>query len=197
MSERSVQLHLRTPTERQDMGTGLGAGQSQGMPSAPGDGSAERFKQAMAKASDLAPAAPLPGEQSAVTIGNPMGLFGGAAPAAAPGVHPGVMGLLKDSLKGLQVGQEQRSVRMELDDALYPGVAVAVFEDAGAWVAEFRCSQLESYRSLSEPAQDMARQLADELQRDALWRVIDESDGPVADGDTDHTTEAFASAPAG
>ena len=38
---------------------------------------------------------------------------------------------------------------------------------------------------------------ADELRRDALWRVIDESEGPVAEGDADHITEAFASAPPG
>ena len=195
MSERSVQLHLRTPTEGQDFG--LGAGTSQGMPNAPSDGSAERFKQAMMKPSDLAPPAPLPGESVGKPVANPMGLFGGAAPNGDHPVHPGVMNLLKDSLKGLQVGQEQRGVRMELDDALYPGVAVSVFEDAGAWVAEFRCRDLDSYRALSEPAQAMARRLADELERDALWRVIDESAGPVAEGDADHTTEAFASAPQG
>jgi hypothetical protein len=86
---------------------------------------------------------------------------------------------------------------MALDDALFPGVAVSVFEDAGAWVAEFRCSQIESYLSLSAPAADMARQLANELRRDTLWRVLDESEGPVADGDSDHSTEAFASAPPG
>jgi hypothetical protein len=174
----------------------MGAGGSQGTPDSPTDGSAERFKQAM-KASDLAPQAPLPGEQAGKAVANPMGLFGAAVPVAAPGVHPGVMNLLKDSLKGLQVGQEQRGVRMELDDALYPGTAVSVFEDAGAWVAEFHCRQIEAYRALAEPAQEMARRLADELERDALWRVIDESDGPVAEGDADHTTEAFASAPQG
>lgn len=195
MSEKSVQLHLRTPTERQDFG--LGAGGSQSTPDAPADGSAERFKQAMMKPSDLAPPAPLPGEQTGKAVSNPMGLFGGAVPPSDQSVHPGVINLLKDSLKGLQVGQEQRGVRMELDDALYPGVAVSVFEDAGAWVAEFRCRALDSYRALSTPSQEMARRLADELERDALWRVIDESDGPVADGDADHTTEAFASAPQG
>jgi hypothetical protein len=195
MTERSVQLHTRTPTERQDFG--MGAGSSQNMPSTPGDGSAERFKQAM-KASDLAPPSPPPGESTAQAVANPMGLFG-AVPASAgsTAIKPGVMNLLKDSLKGLQVGQEQRSVRMELDEGLYPGVAVSVYEDAGAWVAEFRCSELASFQSLAEPAQSMARQLADELRRDALWRVIDESEGPVAEGDADHTTEAFASAPPG
>jgi hypothetical protein len=195
MSERSVQLHTRTPTERQDFG--MGAGGSQNMPSTPGDGSAERFKQAM-KASDLAPPSPPPGESSGQAVANAMGLFGAVpASASSAAVKPGVMNLLKDSLKGLQVGQEQRSVRMELDEGLYPGVAVSVYEDAGAWVAEFRCSELASFQSLAEPAQSMARQLAGELRRDALWRVIDESEGPVAEGDADHTTEAFASAPPG
>jgi hypothetical protein len=195
MNERSVQLHVRTPTERQDFGLGSGEAQSS-LPQTPDDGSSERFKQAM-KASDLAPEVPLPGETKQAEIGTPMALFGATSAVSTGNIKPGVMNALKDSLKGLQVGHEQRSVRMELDDALYPGVAVAVFEDAGAWVAEFRCSQMESYRSLSEPAADMARQLAKELKRDTVWRVLDESEGQVADGDTDHTTEAFASAPPG
>ena len=93
------------------------------------------------------------------------------------------------------MGQDARRVRLELEENLYPGVSVAIFEDAGAWVAEFRCSQPSSYAELAEPARDMARQLADELHHDALWRVIDESEGPVVDDDPDHTTEAFASAP--
>jgi hypothetical protein len=190
MTERSVQLHLRTPTERQD--TGMGQASSQ-FKAAPDQDSQQRFAQAM-KASDLAPAAPLPGEPVGQPAASPMGLFGGV-PAAAATLKPGLMPLLKDSLKGLQVGQDARSVRLELDESLYPGVSVSVFEDAGAWVAEFRCQNKEAYTELATPAQDMARQLADELQHDALWRVIDESDGPVADNALDHTTEAFASAP--
>ena len=161
MTERSIHLHTRTPTERQDFS--MGAGGSQSMPNTPGDGSAERFKQAM-KASDLAPPAPPPGELTGQAVANPMGLFG-AMPTgvASAAIKPGVMKLLKDSLKGLQVGQEQRSVRMALDEGLYPGVAVSVYEDAGAWVAEFRCSELASFQSLAEPAQSMARPLAGEL----------------------------------
>ena len=192
MSERSVQLHLRTPTERQESGLGQG---SSGLPSAPNQDSQNRFQQAM-KATDLAPAAPLPGESAAVSVANPMGLFGGSSAwAESPGVKAGLMPLLKDSLKGLQVGQDARSVRMELSEDLYPGVSVSIFEDAGAWVAEFRCTHASSYEDLSAPAQEMASQLADELRRDALWRVINESNGPVSDADPDRTTEAFASAP--
>lgn len=194
MSERSVQLHLHTPTERQDMD--LGQSQSQTLPDAPQDGSAERFRQALRESGS-----PSVGEPAAAIPSGPMGLFGSGAHAPAAGVqpvvHPGVLQLLQDSIKGLQVGQDQRGVRMELDDGLYPGVAVSVFEDAGAWVAELRCRDSESYRSLAAPAQDMARQLAQTLQRDALWCVIDESAGPVAEGDTDRTTEAFASSPMG
>ena len=193
MSERSVQLHLHTPTERQDLD--LGQSPSQTLPDAPQDGSAERFRQALSEASTRT-SAPPPEDRVALPSG-PMGLFGGAPRAPAAGVHPGVLQLMQDSIKGLQVGQEQRGVRMELDDALYPGVAVSVYEDAGAWVAELRCRDSESYRALATPAQDMARQLALALQRDALWRVIDESAGPVAEGDADCTTEAFASSPMG
>ncbi len=188
MSERSVQLHLRTPTERQDMGTG----HTSQWTSTPDEDSQQRFQQAM-KASELAPPVPPPGETAPVT--HPMGLFGGAHHSEPTGVKPGLMPLLRDSLQGLQVGQDGRSIRLEISDDLYPGVSVAVFEDAGAWVAEFRCSQALSYEALSRPAHEMARELANTLERDALWRVIDESNGPVADGDRDHTTEAFASAP--
>lgn len=192
MSERSVQLHLRTPTERQD--TGLGQSLPQQMTS-PDQESQQRFAQAM-KASDLAPPAPAPGETVGQSVSSPMGLFSAAStPLSGSDLHSGMLPLIKNSLKGLQVGQDARSVRLELDDALYPGVSVAVFEDAGAWVAEFRCSQQDSYESLALPAQEMAHQMASELQHDALWRVIDESAGPVAENDQDHTTEAFASAP--
>ena len=191
MSERSVQLHLRTPTERQDSGLGQAASQFK---AAPDQDSQQRFAQAM-KASDLAPTSPLPGESSNQAATSPMGLFGSPQATASTALKPGLMPLLKDSLKGLQVGQDARSLRLELDDSLYPGVSVSIFEDAGAWVAEFRCSHAPSYAELATSAQDMARQLADELHHDALWRVIDESQGPVAQDDTDHTTEAFASAP--
>lgn len=191
MSERSVQLHLRTPTERQDSGLGQAGSQFK---AAPDPDSQQRFAQAM-KASELAPSAPLPGEPAGQAVASPMGLFGGMAPAAPAGLRPGLLPLLKDSLKGLQVGQDARSLRLELDEDLYPGVSVSVFEDAGAWVAEFRCSQQAVYTELAEPARDMARQLADELHHDALWRVIDESQGPVGADDPDRTTEAFASAP--
>lgn len=191
MSERSVQLHLRTPAERQDNGQGQATSQFR---AAPDQDSQQRFAQAM-KASELAPASPLPGEPLGQAAASPMGLFGGIQAAASPDLKPGLMPMLKESLKGLQVGQDARSLRLQLDDNLYPGVSVSIFEDAGAWVAEFRCSQQGPYTELATPAQDMARQLADELHHDALWRVIDESQGPVANDDPDHTTEAFASAP--
>lgn len=191
MSERSVQLHLRTPTERQESGQGQASAQFR---SAPDQDSQRRFAQAL-KASDLAPASTLPGEPLGKAEASPMGLFGGVQATAAIDLKPGLLPMLKDSLKGLQVGQDARSLRLELDDTLYPGVSVSIFEDAGAWVAEFRCSQHGSYTELATPAQGMARQLADELHHDALWRVIDESTGPIANDDPDHTTEAFASAP--
>lgn len=192
MNDRSIQLHIRTPNDRQDFS--MGAGNAQSGPMTAQDGSAERFKQALLKSADLMPATD-PASQETQQIGSPMNLFGVAPTAATPALNPGVMNLLKNNIKGLQVGQEQRSVRMELDDTLYPGVNVSVFEDAGALVAEFRCTEKQSYLSLAEPAQEMARQMADEINRDALWRVIDESEGPVVDFDIDHTCEAFASAP--
>jgi hypothetical protein len=189
MTERPISLDLRMPSSRSESGPQSGMG----TPTQPGDDSRARFAQAM-KAADLAPPAAAPAEAA---LSHPMGLFGGAASAtsAQAAVNPGVLDLLRQSVGGLQIGQEQRSVRMDLADDLYPGVSVSVFEDAGAWVAEFRCTEADSFQSLATPAQDMARQLANDLGRDAVWRVIDESQGPVADHDTDHITEAFASAP--
>lgn len=194
MTERSVQLHVKTPTERQDMGWGQSSSQ---LPDTPEQGSQQRFAQAM-KATELAPAVPLPGQTDAASLSHPMGLFGASTLAPTPAAHSALLPLLpllRDSLRGLQVGQDGRRVRLEISEELYPGVSVSVFEDAGAWVAQFVCSQRPPYQELAACAPEMARKLADELGRDALWRVIDESQGPVAEGDAQHSTEAFASAP--
>ena len=66
----------------------------------------------------------------------------------------------------------RRSVRVELDEDSWPGVAVRVFEDAGAWVAEFHCRDESSFIRLATPATDMAHELARALQHDAVWCVV-------------------------
>jgi hypothetical protein len=101
---------------------------------------------------------------------------------------------LQDNVKRLLVGEDQRSLRLDLDPAVFPGTSVRVYEDAGAWVAEFSCSNADSFERLARPAQEMAASLAQALSSDALWRVvligIDGADAP-------EPVESFASAPGG
>ena len=98
---------------------------------------------------------------------------------------------LTQGVRQMLVGQEQRSMQLNLDEALMPGVQVKVFEDAGAWVAEFSCTDTQSYDRLASAATPMASQLALALARDALWRVLLLGVQP----EPLQTTEAFASAP--
>lgn len=108
----------------------------------------------------------------------------------------------------LMVGQDaspsgSRLLRMEINEDLLPGVTVRVFEDAGAWVAEFLCRDESSYVMLAEPAQEMARRLAQTLENDSVWRVV--ADGLIPSGDWARlvnnssdglpSTEMFASSP--
>ena len=53
----------------------------------------------------------------------------------------------------------------------------------------------QEFKTPEERAKFQTEKMASELQHDAIWRVIDESAGRVAENDQDHTTEAFASAP--
>lgn len=92
---------------------------------------------------------------------------------------------------------------MDISDELLSGVTVAVFEDAGAWVAEFRCRQEQPFVLLAEPAQQMASRLADALGAEAVWRVVGDGLTPggtwdrLVNNETDGlpSTEAFASCP--
>jgi hypothetical protein len=65
----------------------------------------------------------------------------------------------------------RRAVRVSLADASLPEVTASVYEDAGAWVADFECGLEASYRRLAEPSQTMAERMAAELSRDATWLV--------------------------
>lgn len=100
---------------------------------------------------------------------------------------------LQDGVKRLMVAEDQRSLRMDLDAAAFPGVVVEVFEDAGAWVAQFTCSESGSFDRLAAAAEEMATRMAASLERDALWRVLAE---PAALGER-APVEAFSSAPGG
>jgi hypothetical protein len=98
---------------------------------------------------------------------------------------------LQEGVKRLMVSEDQRSLRMDLDASLFPGVVVEVFEDAGAWVAQFTCSEQGSFDRLAAAADEMAARMAASLERDALWRVI--AEGPAVGQVT--PVESFSSAP--
>lgn len=143
-------------------------------------------------------------------------LFGAQASAAPPPSGPwseARLNELQDNLRGLVdqllVGDEsssgRRSMQLELGDAGLPGVSVRVYEDAGAWVAEFWCREQESFERLAESAHPMAARLAQELGTEAVWRVVAEgltpSDSWMRLVNNSHegrqATEAFASQPHG
>lgn len=205
MAERPVGLDLRMP-----------AGQTQGdragsMPGGtsrqpPDQEAAARFAQSL-RGSEGVPASPLPGAQAA----NPFSLFGRAALGSAA-LPPTPLAMqtrevrdqedpvetiwersLQDGVKRLMVAEDQRSLRMDLDASVFPGVVVEVFEDAGAWVAQFTCADSGSFDRLAAAAEEMASRMAASLERDALWRVLAE---PAALGER-VPVEAFSSAPGG
>lgn len=195
MADRPVSLDLRTPAgQGQGDRTGSTSG---GLPrQAPDGDSVARFSQSMRGQPGAEPAAPPRSDSS------PFGLFFPAAGAHPPGgasaqqagAQDRLVKDLQDGVKRLLVSEDQRSLRLDLDAELFPGVVVRVYEDAGAWVAEFGCSQLESFNRLAEPAQEMAIRLAESLSRDSVWRVLPEGLDP---GAVHGPVEAFASAPGG
>lgn len=189
MAENTIQMGVRTGTHG-DLQSGAGAHSS---PQEADPQAAERFGEALAQA------------PAGATIGgrllSPFELLGAVPQAATAAVSVGdaspsaaLVSLLQDSVNGLLVGEGQegrREVRITLEESLMPGVSVALYEDAGAWVADVCCSNATSYDTLARAVSDMARQMAQALARDALWRVTLETTStgePV-------TVEAFASCP--
>lgn len=200
MPDRPISLDVRTPSGQPqgDLMGGSPGGLSQ---RAPDQESVARFAQSLKGASGQ-DAAPGKTDPKPPVASGPLGLFGGPAANTGAGLgSPGssaanqqLVSDLHDSVKRLLVAEDQRSLRLDIDPSVFPGVVVRVFEDAGAWVAEFACSQPESFTKLAAPAQDMALKLAESLSRDAVWRVLPEGiDGSGISG----PVEAFASAPGG
>lgn len=98
-------------------------------------------------------------------------------------------------------GTGGRMLMMDIGDEILPGVTVSVYEDAGAWVAEFRCREEAPFCLLAQRASSMASKLADELGQDAVWRVMAEGLSPGGEWsalvNNEHqgypSTEVFAS----
>jgi hypothetical protein len=104
-------------------------------------------------------------------------LLGGrsASPqAAVPRPPADLLGSLQDLARQMMLSDApagQQRLRLQLDEERLPGASVTVGEEAGACLAEFECSVESSFLCLAGPARDLARQLAEALRRDAVWRV--------------------------
>jgi hypothetical protein len=185
---------------------------------APDDQSTSRFRQAMAGGSTELDSDALrvrTDDSGQARPTSPFELFGtaaGSAHAAARNEPPALAPLCatidrfvrRMTLADGQDGRRAVNIDLELGDAAVPGVSLSVLHDAGAWLAEFRCRQPDSYRLLAGAANEMAMRLAQALQSDALWRVIAEegiaqSDWSDLAGVCDErgTVEAFCSAAPG
>jgi len=210
MPDRPVSLDLRTPSGQAqgDLAGGLPGGTAR---RAPDQDAVARFGQSLRAGSPIETAAGQPASSSGappspfslfgrqVTMGSG-GLVDGLADRAAEPAEPAsaqVASLwdrsLQDTVRRLLVAEDQRSLRLDIDPSVFPGVVLEVFEDAGAWVAQFSCSDRGSYQRLAACAQEMAPRMAEALSRDALWRVL----GEGGDALGLEAVEAFASVPGG
>lgn len=213
MADRPVTFNLRTPGE----GVANGSGQPLPGREQPNPQDVLAFSRALQDEPTPSPATHhLPGSSPQVDsapLPSPFELFRTAAPATGnahtsntepiPALLPALTGLVDKLMVG--DGQDgRRMARLELDDSLMPGVCVVIQEDAGAWVAEFTCTNAESFVRLAQPAQYMAQQLAQALSQDAVWRVVPDGLDPHGSwrvegqlSAPDGGVEAFASAPVG
>lgn len=197
MAERPVSLDLRMPAGQAqgDRAGGMpgGAARQQADPEA-----AARFAQRLRSSPESANASSSPSSASPFSLFGQTASVEGAQGSVASSADPGEAvaavwdRALQNGVKRLMVAEDQRSLRLDLDASVFPGVIVEVFEDAGAWVAQFTCSEQSSFDRLAAAAQEMASRMADTLERDALWRVLAEG-GPIAA----QSVEAFCSAPGG
>ncbi len=144
---------------------------------APLQGDVSKFQQNMnAPDTDTTP------QQSATQLpAGPFALFGQFTSTPQPPAPSAAQQMLQSVVERLLVGDGrdgQRSVRMSLSDEVMPGVDVAVFQDAGVWVAAFECRNAQSFETLAAPAIEMAQQFANAVQADAAWRVNPDAQSP-------------------
>lgn len=206
MAERPIHLDARDISGRM----GSQANSSRQQPGQPSPQDAQRFARALQGQGD-SPAAAAPAAASpAAPLPTFPGLMAHAAASAQAAPVTQKLETLRQDLSQLvgrlMVGDGSasaggRSLMMDLSDEMLPGVTVSVFEDAGAWVAEFRCREEAPFVLLAESATQMASRLADSLGQDAVWRVVSEGLSPggawdrLVNNQTDGSpsTEAFAS----
>ena len=196
MTERPVSLDLRRPSEH-TLGDRTG-GMTGGTPQhAPDQDSVSRFNAQLRGQ----PGEPAMAGSAHAAPTSPFDLFAREAAKPPESDSPDRVGVmttiwdrsLEEGVKRLMVAEDQRSLRMDLDAALFPGVTVEVFEDAGAWVAQFTCSDEQSFDRLARVADEMSGRMADTLKRDALWRVRPDEQAVIQRA----PVEAFRFAPGG
>lgn len=195
MPERPIHLDLRSSSGAFDPPLNS-PGQHRG--ETPDRDTLDRFRHALhePESQTLPSAEPLP-------LPSPFELHRAMAPTAPSQV----LTTLNQMVQQLSVGEGldgRRTLRVQINPEVMPGVSVTVTEDAGAWVAEFECHQEDSFLRLARPAQEMALRLAQMLSQDAVWRVTAlnlPSGGMWQDCVQSHLErpgmEAFASAPGG
>lgn len=91
--------------------------------------------------------------------------------AAAPALAAGLRDALFTSLDRLLVSDDRSELRLDLKDEILPGVSVRLAETEGRLTVCFTCSVDSVRRQLSAHIDDLARELAQHLQRDALIQV--------------------------
>ena len=178
MSDRPIHLDARDIAGRMGSQMGSARGQQQPTPQ-----EAQRFAQVLkGEASDAAagPAAQTSDSGAAAAFPVFTGLMGSTASPADTVMHRRLETLgqdLSQMVQRMMVGDgstsaDGRQLMLDISDELLPGVTVAVFEDAGAWVAEFRCRQEGPFELLAEQGHAMAARLSETLGSDAVWRVL-------------------------
>lgn len=182
-SDRSIHLDIGLPPRSDPRHTAGDSGLAK-----PGKGGRDeqQLQQDAGRMQSLLQQAPAASAAPAPQAERPFDLFGQgmpgvaavpgpAAPAPGTGALAGLDERLSQMARRLLVGEGRhggQAVQMQLADDDLPGVVLEVFEDEGALIAQFTCSQEDPRERLARNAPWLAEQLAERLQRAALVRVL-------------------------
>jgi len=164
MSERPVTLNLSTSSSRM---RGSSTSQEQQRHAGTDEDARRQFEAAL-QAADVAPQqAPAP---QAATLSS---LLQHTLPSRPQPKRD--LSLLRSTLAGLFVGDGhggKRQTGMQLADDILPGVVVTVYEDGGAWIADFVCANDDSRDLLCNEAEPLVQEMAQTCARRTGWRVM-------------------------
>lgn len=170
MSERSLNLNLSTSS------SGLRGSLTSGNQARAGaDAHAQaQFEKALQAGEKSASEAQQPSSMAAVSS-----LLQQTATRSAPAKRD--LTALRSTLASLFVddgSHGKRQAGMQLAEDVLPGVTVMVYEDEGAWIADFTCTHDDSRHLLYGEAPAMAQEMANACHRRTAWRVMtdDEDD---------------------